>query len=341
MKTRHIISLLLIILFSLSACREINVTTKVHKDGSFTRIITITGDSSSVFEPGLPYPIDATWEKKVAREDSTDASDYILTYTKTFKKSKELNAELKSDTGWRNQLDREIKIRNRFGFFYSYPVYREVCKASNPFTSLNYAEYLSAEDIQWLSGYKLAANSIDSAALEEAGDRADLFLEKAVAQEVMQVLKIGLMQLNDPGLDPADVIQYKDSIESKINEWSFDSLGTFIDYYREWTNQPEVLKLHDLDPPLFNALDKKAELLVNIIGMDFYVQTVEMPGLIIETNAPSISGNTVNWNVDVMSFLFQDFEMLVESRVVNTWAFIVAGIMLLTLIVVLIWRVKK
>ena len=58
MKTQHIVLLLLFVIITFSACREISVTTKVNEDGSFTRIITITGDSADIFKKNLPYPID-------------------------------------------------------------------------------------------------------------------------------------------------------------------------------------------------------------------------------------------------------------------------------------------
>jgi len=238
-------------------------------------------------------------------------------------------------------LDREIKIRKKFGFFYSYPTYKEVCKAANPFTSLDYTEYLSPDDIMWLSGYKIAETSSDSAILEKADEKAEDFIKKAVLIEVEEVLKNGLAQLDDPRLNPDDVILYEDSLEVEIDEWDFDSLADLIDSYAEWTKQPEVLSLKNIKPPIFETLDRDSELLTNIYFMDAYTQMVQMPGLVIETNSPSINGNTVKWNVDVHSFLFKDLELYVVSRVINIWAFILAGLVFLGFIGLLIYRSFK
>ncbi len=92
MKTNHIILLIIAVMFTFSACREITVTTKVNKDGSFTRIIKITGDSADLFKKDLPYPIDDSWLMEVKR-DSVDTSLFV-TYTKTYTDSDLLNTEM-------------------------------------------------------------------------------------------------------------------------------------------------------------------------------------------------------------------------------------------------------
>ncbi len=69
MKTQNIIlSLVIILLLFFSACREVTVTTKVNPDGTFTRIITVTGEDSSVFRTDLPFPVDETWARMSSKD---------------------------------------------------------------------------------------------------------------------------------------------------------------------------------------------------------------------------------------------------------------------------------
>ena len=75
--------------------------------------------------------------------------------------------------------------------------------------------------------------------------------------------------------------------------------------------------------------------------METYPETVEMPGLIIETNSVMLKGNQVSWEVQPLTLLFQPYEMFVESRVVNNWAFVVTGIFLVLLIIVMIVKAVK
>jgi len=340
MKSNHIISILAFLLIFLSSCREISVTTMINEDGSFTRVITITDDSKDIDDSNLPYPIDASWEKKTM-QDSSQSNNYIITYTKTYENSNVLNKELMQDTGWRKQIEREVKVKKSFWFFNSYLTYRETWKSANPFNNLDYRDYLSEEDLLWLTGYQLALNKEDSARIEEAENKAEQFLKEAISGEIIDELKRGIKDLGSAKLKPETVSLHKDSIVSKIESWDFDLAPDFIDFYAEWTDNEIVLQLHSIEPPLFENLDKNFIFLEKIFMMETFHSYVEMPGLIAETNSPSIKGNQVSWKVSGVSFLFEDYEMTVKSRIMNTWAYVVAGIVLLLLIVVLIAKARK
>ena len=335
MKTRYAIYLFLSILIIFSGCREITVTTNVNKDGSFTRTIKITGDSSSVFKPDLPYPVDGTWVKMVVK-DTTDKGDYILTYTKTFKESDQLNTEINQDTSWRKQLDRKVTINKSFGIFYSYITFCETYKAIKPFVRLNYPNYLTKEDMRYLSGNRIPITANDSIKEKQVADKFENFLIEAIANEIIITLEEGIRILNTPELNPENVQVYRDSIEHKLHEY-YEDMNVYIDFYKDWTANESVNKLKTLEPPLFKELD----ILLNIMFMESYSQTVEMPGLITETNAISVTGSKVNWKVDPDRFLFEDYEMKVESRVVNQWAFIVSGLLLFLLLILLVVKVRK
>jgi hypothetical protein len=66
-----------------------------------------------------------------------------------------------------------------------------------------------------------------------------------------------------------------------------------------------------------------------------------MPGLITGTNSSVLSGNRVSWDVFPMAFLLEDYTMVAESRVINVWAFIVSGMVLLGLISLLVVKSRK
>ena len=118
-------------------------------------------------------------------------------------------------------------------------------------------------------------------------------------------------------------------------------MNVYIDFYREWTGNKSVNKLKTLEPQLFGKLNEKISFLLNAVFMDEYSQTVEMPGLITETNSISVTGNKVSWKVNGDKFIFKDYEMRVESRVVNKWAFVVSGLLLLLVLILFIVKVRK
>ena len=72
--------------------------------------------------------------------------------------------------------------------------------------------------------------------------------------------------------------------------------------------------------------------------LDGYTSVVEMPGMITATNSFEVVGNQVRWEVEAHPILFSDYEMYVESRVVNYWAFVLSGIVLALLIILLVYR---
>ncbi len=344
MKIREILISMLLVILIFSGCREISVTTQVNRDGSFTRIIRITGDSSSVFKGDLPYPIDSTWEQVLIKDTSggsKNGDDYILTYSKLFDGSEELMTQIRQDTSWRKQLGRQIMVTNRFGFFYSFLTFRESFQATNPFTFLPYEEYLTPEDLLWLTGQKTVISQSDSSRFDEVEEKAEKYIAASVTAELEQILEDGIKRLNDPTLLPDEVTRFHDSIQRYVEAWEFDQPEKFIGYFRDWTGNATIDKLLKMDPPLFGEFNKKVSIFNNSILMETYPETVEMPGLIIETNSVMLKGNQVSWEVQPLTLLFQPYEMFVESRVVNNWAFVVTGIFLVLLIIVMIVKAVK
>lgn len=326
---------------TLSSCREISISTLVNKDGSFTRIVTITGDSTSVFKAlNLPYPVDETWHKEYAK-DTVNDEDYILTYTKFYKSSDLINQEMNQDTGWRKDVDCTIDVEKTFFFFYSYLTYTEIIKSSNPFTILDYKDYLSKEDLLWLGGNKIALNGKDSVKIEQAVEKSEFYLKATLTEEIVSIFKTGLTQLNNPDISPEIVDNYKDSIANKFEEWGFKSSLEFVDDFAIWTGNDEVCKLKDISHAAFMELDSKIHFLEKLIDNEDYKVSVEMPGILTATSSPSTKGNIVSWNINTYSFLFEDITMEVESRIINKWMFVLAGLILLSLIALTIFKSRK
>ena len=340
MKRKYIISSIFILAITLSSCRELTISTVVNQDGSFTRIVTITGDSADVFKPlNLPYPVDKTWEKEIVK-DTTKDKNYILTYTKLYKNSDLINQEMSQDTSWRKKMNRTIHVGKKFVFFYSYLNYAETIKATNPFT-LDYNDYITKEDLLWLAGKKIATNSSDSAKISQAEDKALAYLLKAISGEIIHAIKTGIEQLNNPAIHPDLVENYRDSITARVDEFKFNSTLEFVDDLAKWTDNDEVLKLKEMDHTAYMELDIKIQFIEKMLDNDVYKVSVEMPGILTETNSPSTKGNIVSWNVNTYSFLFEDITMEVESRVINKWMFILAGVILLSLIGLTIFKSRK
>ncbi len=339
MKKIQIITSLLIAAMIFSGCREINVETIINKDGSFTRVITITGDSSDVIKMNLPYPVDDSWISTLEK-DSSENDKFIQKYTKRFRKSDELNNELYNDDSWRKQLGRNVEIIRDRGFFYSYLTYQETINAANPFQQLDYTDYLSKSDIMWLTGQKIAVNSSDSALIERVENKAEKYLKDSYLLEITSLLEEGIEELDNPMIHKSLVKEYRDSLMTKVDLWSYDSMTEYVDYFSEITGEDEIKRINQLKAKEIEHIDKGIQLLLKVFEMEEYSVSVVTPGLLTNTNSPNVVGNRVQWQVSSMSFLFEDYTMTVESRVVNYWRFVMAGIFLVVLSIVLLVKWK-
>ncbi|MCX6303587.1 MAG: hypothetical protein NT040_01335 [Bacteroidetes bacterium] len=340
MKTRHLVFRLAILIMAFSACREITVTTTVNCDGTFSRMLTVSGDSSEAFKKELPYPVDTSWAM-TSKKDTSGKGKFIVTYTKRYKDCEELKAEIGRDTSWLRQLVRQIDIRKRFGFFYSYVMYKEVYAAANPFTALPYKEYLTPEERLWLTRNHAIQGPSDSLKIKDAEEKALAYLAESATAEFEKILADGIRKLNDPRLDANRVKEFHDSISNTLKNGNFRDPGACIDSYRRWTGNSTVDRLKELQPPLFGEFNRKAGFLEHLLIMEgFHVET-EMPGLITGTNSTALKGNRVSWDIFPMAFLLEDYTMEVESRIINVWAFVLSGLILLGLVSLLAVKALK
>jgi hypothetical protein len=334
MKTRHLVFGLFIMIMVFSACREITVRTTVNSDGSFTRIITVSGDSADAFKKDLPYPVDASWSM-TSKKDTTGKGKFIVTYTKQFKNCEELKTEIARDTSWLRQLVRHIDIRKRFGFFYSYIEYRETYPAANPFTAVPYKAHVTQEEFLWLTRKHPVQGPADSIKRKKAEDKVMVYLVEAATAEVEKILTDGIRKLNDPHLEAKRVAEFHDNIRTTLSKSNTRDATAFIDSLRVWTGNSAADRLKGIQPPLFLEFNRKAKFLEALLMMeDFHAET-ELPGLITGTNSSELSGNRVVWDVFPMAFLLEDYTMVAESRVINVWAFVLSGLILLGLVLLL------
>ncbi len=335
MKTQNIlISLALALLLVFSACREVTVSTKVNPDGTFTRVITVTGDSASVFRTDLPFPVDDTWAR-TSSKDTSDSTKYIVIYTKAFRNSDRLNEEIKGDTSKYKNLEKEIFVTKKFRFFFSYITFKEVYKSVNPFNHLDYRKYLTEDEIGWYSGTKVPVTPADSLHQNEVEDKVIAFLMESAITEVDSIIREGIKKLNDPRLNSLDLSVYHDSLYKTLDHLDFNEGPDLISRYVRWSGNDAFSLLKNQMPPLFGDFDRKLAKLETIVKLEGYSEEVEMPGLITATNSVMLKGNRVGWEFHFDPLLIRDYELYAESRVINRWAFILAGCVLLALVVVL------
>lgn len=64
-----------------------------------------------------------------------------------------------------------------------------------------------------------------------------------------------------------------------------------------------------------------------------YTHIIKMPWDVIETNADSVSGNTLLFQPPAIKFLLKDYTMHASGRRLNYWALIVSGLLIVVTII--------
>lgn len=73
----------------------------------------------------------------------------------------------------------------------------------------------------------------------------------------------------------------------------------------------------------------------------YYSNELTVPGRLLSTNAPVIDNEYLKWKVDGMRLLFDDYTLTASYRVVNVWAFVISGLILLSAIILVLTICRK
>ncbi len=147
-------------------------------------------------------------------------------------------------------------------------------------------------------------------------------------------------ELNDPLLNESNLLSKKDTLFQIIVNENNDDIDEILESFSAVLGTKSIFNLKDQLSAELVAMEKKGDFMWEASGD--YTNEVIMPGLIIDTNAPSIEGNKVIWKFESKRFAYTDYTMWVESRVVNTWAVVISGLaVLLILLGLLVPSLRK
>jgi hypothetical protein len=329
---------------ALAGCKEITTSTRIFPDGSWERTIEIPGDSSpsdSTFVGSFPMPVDSTW-KITQKIDTTQVTQEIKSGKKTesrenrtavaakrFSKVAELN-RLYLQMG-KDPLKAavEVQLQRKFRWFNTFYKYKETYKASTPFKKVPITDYLSPKE---LALYYIKEDTL----------KLDKKMEQWLARSFFEEFFTAMIEASDsipvPGLDTGVLQKSKESLfaalmkldEQKSGEDLFKS-DKIMRFLGGFYHNSGVAKWSSPIDRAMNVMMKKQEFLMDLDGYS-YVNRVVMPGLILDTNAPSVEGGTVEWKLKSNRFYWEDYVMRVESRAVNRWAIWVTAVLLLAIL---------
>jgi len=324
MKTKNFVLVASILSLLIMSCENpIRMETKVHEDGSLDKTIEFDkADSLVQFQNYFGVSQSKGWVMTSEKIESNDnKKKFKITFTKSFQSADFINKELglRSDTLFAVHSNFE----KRFRWFYTYIRYSEILSPIDRFKMVDANDYFNQEDrsfINRLPGEETAISKADSLFLKQLNEKIyDQYAKMGMFNEQFAILK-EVVKRNAPDKKWSDTLNmYRELIYDKLDEMNDDPALVYI-------------KLADsLHIPIekeraikdFTTLSK--DLASRFGFMAFardgkYMNAIEMPWTIMNSNADSIAGNTSYWNPLPTKFAIQEYEMFAESRRLNWWA---------------------
>jgi hypothetical protein len=181
----------------------------------------------------------------------------------------------------------------------------------------------------------------DSLAMEDASNRYEKWDDHNIFADYFDAFLLGVRRLNDPSLSPTYVAGLKDKLfEQSAKYFRMKKMDTLTIIFGHILKSRNVKKAIALNMEGFQHLNDRRAFLEEITS-NSYLNSVVMPGLITGTNAPTLEGNKASWKDYVKFAYFKDVDMWVESRVINWWAIIVTGIVILALVAIFLVAILR
>jgi hypothetical protein len=308
----------LISLLTLSGCKEsYTIVTTIFPDGSCDRVMTVTSRSREIPDVAFPLPLDSTWELSW-KEPKQEGEKYELTMRKHFAHVDSLSQEYAgvNDSG---KVKITISVEKRFRWFHTYFTYREKFFSFTPYTLIPPSQFMTQDEIRRI----VAGEKSDS--LKQKRDAWEM---RNLFEEYYQGLVKEAEKLNHPSL-PVSLIE--SNKEALFHALSSEGSGDPVTQTVAVLRTSAVRKLDKELRALVSGIEEKSRIAAKSDGD--YINTVLMPGTILDTNAEDVKGNSVVWRFTGDQFGVGDYEMIAESRSVNVWAVAATGIFALFLVV--------
>lgn len=352
MKRKSIKLIVSIVLVSIVSCNEPEtvVTNFVHSDGSITRKVemkSIEGDAKKRFQiSDIQIPFDSTWSVKdtFALGQKGDTT-WIRKGEKLFKSTDELNSAYKSDSGVNKGITRQAHFHKKFKWFNTeYRFSENIDKLMS--SGYPVRDFLNQEELHFFylpeSLIAEKENGPDSLKYKALADsvkhKTDLWSTKNIVSEWISVFAGLTAGKAAKDLSFESLKAHENDFVQMVleNDKKFDSL---------WAKGVILNKLIGEDNALKygTEADSALQTVTKDILVDFkdYSVRIVMPGKLIGTNGFIDSSQILLWPVKSDYFMTEPYEMWAESKITNTWAWILSGLFLAFVLTGVVMRVIK
>lgn len=315
---------------TLAGCLEIQTTTTVRPDGGITRAIRTSGDSSDVRREHGLFFVDSNWNVGTRKADTTWES----TATRDFPDVQAFQEAL--DKGGDRALRVRAALERHFAWFTTTFEYRETIVCYSQFHAVPLSAYIRPEDLERLIQHEVEhvpyASVGDSIRLSALSGRAEEWDRRNKFEAYHARFVQGVENVHDAQLAALLTPSMKETLfvhtAFAINKGNLDTLPSM---YARVLKAPGVAKIFEHERARFNAFAEALEIQGGFLSSGYNRAAIVMPGVLTGTNARSIEGNRVEWEDMLGVAAIADYTMWATSRVINWWAVILTGVVVLFL----------
>jgi hypothetical protein len=318
----------LALVLTVSGCLEIKTRTTVSEDGSSERIVTLRRPTRSLPNAAYPIPRDSSWTvewNELPQGEKQVQYEYVA--RKRFATPADLEKEYAAipDTG---VLTVRVHLAKRFRWFYTYFDFKETYSLRSEFRQIPISAVLTPEEIAHYQ-YSYTGSIQDS--ILDAKIRA--WNDRNQWDDFFQGLVRIVENRNIPDVTVLKLMRTKERFLALVEVWGKekgkksgkDDPGAFFAAILEEVLETKSVRSlkPDLDALWEDWLGKHDRMGT---ANGTYENSVQLPGILLETNSNRVQGNLVAWKVKTEQLGVGEFVMTAQSRVANTWAFVATGL---------------
>ena len=324
----------------ITGCLEIMVRTTVSSDGSSHRIVSLKLDKHELPYAAYPIPRDSSWTVKWNEFTEGKQTRYEYRAEKKFATAEQLEREYSSlpDTG---ALTVRVHLRKNFQWFYTYFDYDESYTLHNPFNAVPVSSALTSEEIDRYLYHQYSETGIDSV----LNEKVEAWSKRNEAETLYQGFVSAAERRHDPAL-PVQLF--------RTNKERFFTLVELNSKQAEKNKETDIAAffLRTLEEALstkavYGMKEEVARVVADYearsgrITNNSYENSIQLPGLLVETNSEKVEGNAVTWKVKDEQLKVGEFHMRAQSCITNLWAFVIFAVVGLALLVIVAARIIR
>lgn len=330
MKTLKSLLLVIPVIVMLASCKHDVVTeTTVHPDGKLGKAITLELKDSATH---LMFNLEG-WTKsypdvRAESIDSAQSKKIPTLFQKTFSSTEAANAQLAVVTD--TTLAITSHFEKKFRWFYTYIQYSETYHALNRM-EFKPEDYLTIEDYAFIDRLPAEGKKIskaDSLYLSNLNKKIfDVYGLRALFEAYW---KINVDIVTEHKLEQAWIdTLYRHKEKAFALMMDEDSKEIIDDEYLliDFMERLHIpLPYETVKRDYLNRIKplEKMTAFISHANEGKYTNRINMPWTIVNSNADSVSGNSLFWSPPSIKFLLKDYTMHAECRKLNWWAVIVS-----------------